>query len=95
MTQDKPSNKSSAAEFQCLRCQRSDVARLTRPPLPGAAGQEIVTNICQPCWDEWQHMEVMVINELRLNFMDPEAQTTLTRQMRDFLQLPAEPAAST
>jgi len=26
----------------------------------------------------------MVINELRLNFMDPAAQTTLNRQMREF-----------
>jgi Fe-S cluster biosynthesis and repair protein YggX len=29
----------------------------------------------------------MVINELKLNFMDPEAQTTLERHMREFLAL--------
>jgi Fe-S cluster biosynthesis and repair protein YggX len=32
-------------------------------------------------------MEVMVINELRLNFMDPEAQETLDRHMREFFGL--------
>ncbi len=37
------------------------------------------------CWAEWQRAEVMVINELRLNFMDPAAQETLTRQLREFL----------
>jgi Fe-S cluster biosynthesis and repair protein YggX len=30
-------------------------------------------------------MEVMVINELRLNFMDPASQETLNRHMREFL----------
>jgi Fe-S cluster biosynthesis and repair protein YggX len=34
-------------------------------------------------------MEVRVINELRLNFMDPESQTKLDRQLRIFL-FPAE-----
>ena len=35
-------------------------------------------------------MEVRVINELRLNFMDPEAQETLDRQLRAFL-FPGDP----
>ena len=30
-------------------------------------------------------MEVMVINELRLNLMEPAAQETLSRHMREFL----------
>ena len=30
-------------------------------------------------------MEVMVINELRLNFMDPASQVTLDQHMRQFL----------
>jgi Fe-S cluster biosynthesis and repair protein YggX len=45
-------------------------------------------------------MEVMVINELRLNFMDPGAQETLNKHMREFLfsppvksTLPIEPPA--
>jgi len=32
-------------------------------------------------------MEVMVINELRLNFMDPKSQDVLVEQMREFLCL--------
>ena len=40
-------------------------------------------------------MEVMVINELRLNFMDPAAQDVLHRRMREFLGFvpPAETEA--
>ena len=30
-------------------------------------------------------MEVMIINELRLNFMEPAAQETLGKHMREFL----------
>ena len=32
-------------------------------------------------------MEVMVINELRLNFMAPKSQDILIKQLRDFLCL--------
>jgi Fe-S cluster biosynthesis and repair protein YggX len=53
--------------------------------MPGALGAEIQEKVCADCWAEWQKMEVMVINELRLNFMDPGAQETLNRQMREFL----------
>lgn len=70
----------------CRRCGQ-ERAGLARPPLPGDEGVEIQSQVCAGCWTEWQQMEVMVINELRLNFMDPEAQETLTRHMREFLQL--------
>jgi Fe-S cluster biosynthesis and repair protein YggX len=70
---------------QCTRCGRPEAPALARQPLPGPRGAEIRETICADCWNEWQKMEVMVINELRLNFMDPAAQETLGRHMRDFL----------
>lgn len=36
-------------------------------------------------------MEVMVINELRLDFMDPKSQDVLVQHMRDFLCLDGTP----
>jgi Fe-S cluster biosynthesis and repair protein YggX len=78
-----------AADFHCLRCGRAGAPRLARPPLPGAAGREVQAGICADCWGEWGRAEVMVINELRLNFMDPASQEILSRQMREFLHLPA------
>jgi Fe-S cluster biosynthesis and repair protein YggX len=74
----------------CARCGRADAPSLARPPLPGKLGAEIQQRVCIDCWAEWQKVEVMVINELRLNFMDPAAQETLVRQMREFL-FPASP----
>jgi len=60
-------------------------------------GREIQALVCADCWQEWLKAEVMVINELRLNFMDPGSQPALDKQMRDFLRMPAapEPPAST
>lgn len=71
--------------MQCVRCGRPDAPALARRPMPGALGLEIQEKICADCWAEWQKMEVMVINELRLNFMDPGSQEILNRQMREFL----------
>ena len=75
----------AAATVECARCGRSDAPALTRPPLPGKLGAEIQQRVCADCWAEWQKVEVMVINELRLNFMDPASQETLNRHMREFL----------
>ena len=72
----------------CVRCRR-EASALDNAPLPGPSGEEIRQRICRDCWAEWQGMEVMVINELRLNFMDPRAQQILEQHMREFLALDA------
>jgi len=74
-----------AGTVHCARCGRPDAPALSRPPLPGKTGLEIRQKVCTDCWNEWQAMEVMVINELRLNFMDPASQVTLNKHMRQFL----------
>jgi Fe-S cluster biosynthesis and repair protein YggX len=72
--------------FRCRRCLGSG-PRLDQPPFPGPDGRLIADTVCASCWSEWEKREVMVINELRLNFMDPEAQETLAHAMREFLQI--------
>lgn len=78
----------------CSRCGRPEAPALPKAPLYGPAGKEILARVCADCWAEWQNAEVMVINELRLNFMDPGSQDILTQHMREFLHL-APPAAGT
>ncbi len=73
----------------CVRCGR------TAPPATGvfyggALGDQIRAGICAECWAEWKQNEVMVINELKLNFMDPKSQDILAEQAREFLQLSAD-----
>ena len=79
------------ATVACVRCGRQDAPALPRPPLPGTTGADLQARVCADCWREWQKAEVMVINELRLNFMDPAAQEILDQQMRQFLSLDAGP----
>ncbi len=73
--------------IHCVRCGRADAPALGKPPLRGALGAEIASRVCADCWQEWQRAEVMVINELRLNFMDPEAPKVLETHLRQFLAL--------
>jgi Fe-S cluster biosynthesis and repair protein YggX len=73
------------ATVHCARCGRPEATALSRPPVPGKLGLELQEKICAGCWNEWQKVEVMVINELRLNFMDPGSQDILNRHMREFL----------
>lgn len=73
-------------EFQCVRCGKTE-SQLSAPPMPGSAGSEIAEKICAACWHEWTEAEVMVINELRLNFMEPKSLKVLEQQMREFLLL--------
>ena len=72
--------------IECARCGRQAPAA-TGVSWGGKLGEEIQQRICSDCWAEWQDAEVMVINELRLNFMDPESQEILIRHLREFLKL--------
>jgi Fe-S cluster biosynthesis and repair protein YggX len=80
------------ATVECVRCGRT-AAGLGGAPLPGPLGEEIRRSVCAGCWEEWQRVEVMVINELRLNFMDPASQDLLAAEMRQFLGLGGAPGA--
>ena len=76
--------------LSCSRCRREAEALAKRPPLPTPLADEVLANVCAGCWEEWQENEVMVINELRLNFMDPGAAEVLHRKMREFFALPED-----
>jgi len=52
---------------------------------PGELGEEIFNNISKEAWAEWQKKQTMLINEKRLNMMQPEARTFLEEQMKAFL----------
>lgn len=74
------------ADVYCKRCDLEAPAPAD-VPYGGKVGEEIRENTCGDCWDEWLKMEVMVINELRLNFMDPKSRDVLGQHMKEFLKL--------
>jgi len=73
----------------CARCGRSaEPAPARRVPFAAAVKERVLSSICADCWKEWEGMEVKVINEYRLNFMEPEHRAMLQRACLDFLGLP-------
>ena len=54
---------------------------------PRAFKERVLGRVCAGCWKEWEGMEVKVINEYRLNFMDPQHREMLQKSCSEFLQI--------
>ena len=52
---------------------------------PGELGKRIFDNISQQAWDQWVNHQTMLINEYRLNPMDPKAKEMIVGEMEKFL----------
>jgi Fe-S cluster biosynthesis and repair protein YggX len=76
-----------SATVTCNRCLRAAPAIEGGVFYTAELEREVRSRVCADCWNEWQRAEVMVINELKLNFMDPQALPTLVAQMREFFAL--------
>jgi len=74
----------------CVRCQKpGEPPAAGRVPFPAAVKEKVVSSVCSSCWKEWEGMEIKVINEYRLNFIDPEHRAMLQRACLEFLNVPA------
>lgn len=75
-----------SADWTCARCGRHE-PRLDWAPWPGDVGARIQQNICDICFREWLAMQTKIINEYRLNVLEPEHTKVLREQMLQFLGL--------
>ena len=74
----------------CVRChQPGEPPAAARVPFPAHVKEKVVSSVCSSCWKEWEGMEVKVINEYRLNFLDPEHRAMIQRACLEFLNVPA------
>ena len=73
----------------CSRCKLEAESAPAELPLPPDLAELVQSRVCERCWKEWQDMEVMVINELRLNFLEPASQEILHSKMKEFFELEA------
>lgn len=62
-----------------------ELPALEKAPFPGAAGQEVLERVSAKAWNEWLGLQTMIINENRLNMMDPEARQFLSEMRNKFL----------
>lgn len=77
------------SDVTCIRCGQTREGVGTAP-YPDELGQAILEKVCAACWQECKGMQVMVINEYRLDLSDPRAHEILEKTTRDFLGLPVE-----
>jgi len=68
----------------CVKLGR-EAEGLSRSPYPGPLGQRIFEHISQQAWNDWLRHQTMLINEQRLNPLDPQARRWLEEQMEGFL----------
>lgn len=52
---------------------------------PGELGKRIFNEISKPAWQEWLKKQTMLINENKLNMMNPEHRKQIEAEMIKFL----------
>ena len=74
------------AEPRMVKCVKlgRELPGLTAPPLKNELGQKIFQSISQEAWRMWLGHQTMLINEYRLNPVDPKARAMLNQQMEQF-----------
>lgn len=58
---------------------------------PGEVGKRIFDNICQEAWTAWQKKQTMLINEKKMNMMNPDDRAFLEQAMVGYLFEGKEP----
>ena len=73
--------------MRTIHCQKldKDAPGLEFAPYPGELGQRIYDTISAEAWDQWVSHQTILINEYRLNMMDPKAREFLKNEMLKFL----------
>ena len=57
---------------------------MNSPPFPGPLGENIFNNISKSAWKMWLDHQTMLINEYRLNLLDPNSRKFLQDEMKKF-----------
>lgn len=54
-------------------------------PYPGELGKKVFESISKEAWDQWMNHQTMMINEYRLNPLDPKSRKMIEQEMQKFL----------
>lgn len=68
----------------CVKLGR-EAEGLDFPPWPGDLGKRIYESVSKEAWQLWIQHQTMIINEYRLNAMDPKAREMIASEMEKFL----------
>lgn len=75
-----------ARTVHCLK-HNKDLPGLDKPPFGGDVGKKIFDSISAQAWNEWQDLQIKILNEYRLNMSDKKDYQFLIDQMMTFLGL--------
>ena len=67
----------------CVKFDK-DLPGLDRPPWRGELGKRIYENVSKDAWKLWIEHSKMVMNEYRLNPLDPSSQKVMEEQLQEF-----------
>jgi Fe-S cluster biosynthesis and repair protein YggX len=67
----------------CVKLNR-EAEGLERLPYPGELGKRIFDSVSKEAWQQWLQHQTMLINEYRLNPLDPKSRTFIEEQMQKF-----------
>jgi len=67
----------------CIKLKQ-EAEGLDRQPYPGQLGERIYNNVSKIAWQEWLRAQTILINENRLNPLDPKAVKFLEREMEQY-----------
>lgn len=92
-------------DFHCSACPtratRTGAEVTTGGPITGPIpyGEplhgQLLSSVCDVCWQDWLQMQIKVINELALNLGDPRSHEILAAHVVDYLGLVAGNASGT
>lgn len=77
-------NTETTPTVMCAKYKK-ELVQLPKIPFPGTDGQRIFENVSARAWQEWLDLQTMIINENRLNLMDPDARAFLADSRDKFL----------
>lgn len=71
----------------CTRCGLEKTPVTNTAFYTGEVGATLRQHACQDCWNEWLKMQIMIVNEYRLDLMDPKTDAFLNTQVLAFFKL--------
>ncbi len=83
IVQAKPAEKPAARIVHCVKFDK-DLEGLDRVPWKGELGKRVYENVSKEAWKLWIEHSKMLMNEYRLNPLDPASQKVMEDQMQEF-----------
>lgn len=72
-----------ARMVHCVKLDK-EAEGLDYPPYPGELGKKIFDNVSKEGWEAWKNLQTMMVNEYRLNMLDPTARQYIKEQMENY-----------